>query len=88
MSDSNHGVAGVSTSGSGVYGETSVSSLTQAGVYGKGMVSGAIGVTGEANIADYPTSNSITLGTVEFSSPSGLDGALVPSNVGFFMLVF
>ncbi len=50
ISLSGAGVAGRSTSNSGVYGETQVSSLTAAGVYGKGSGSGSIGVIGEANL--------------------------------------
>lgn len=44
------GVWGKSTSNSGVFGETAVSSLTAAGVYGKGTGSGSIGVIGESNL--------------------------------------
>jgi hypothetical protein len=49
-SSSAEGVLGTSTSSSGVYGESPVSSLTAAGVYGKGTGSGSIGVIGEANV--------------------------------------
>ncbi len=50
VSSSAAGVRGASTSNSGVYGESPVSSLTAAGVYGKGTGSGSIGVIGEANV--------------------------------------
>lgn len=50
ISSSGAGVSGASTSNSGVYGQTAVSSLTAAGVYGKGIGSGSIGVIGEANV--------------------------------------
>ncbi|MEO8132587.1 MAG: hypothetical protein ABI831_01215 [Betaproteobacteria bacterium] len=44
------GVVGTSTSGSGVYGESAAASVTNGGVYGKGLGSGSIGVIGESNI--------------------------------------
>ena len=44
------GVRGASTTNSGVYGESPVSSLTAAGVFGKGTGSGSIGVIGESDI--------------------------------------
>jgi len=50
ISISGAGVSGASTSNSGVYGQTAVSSLTAAGVYGKGIGSGSIGVIGESNL--------------------------------------
>lgn len=47
------GVSGVSVTGSGVFGQSSATSTTAAaGVYGKGLGSGGIGVIGEANVAN------------------------------------
>ncbi len=47
------GVSGVSVTGSGVFGQSSATATTAAaGVYGKGLGSGGIGVIGEANVTN------------------------------------
>jgi hypothetical protein len=49
-SNSSSGVVGGSNSGTGVSGTTAAASLNHAGVFGRGVSSGSIGVTGEAGL--------------------------------------
>jgi hypothetical protein len=75
QSNSGAGVVGGSTTGTGVYGESAaVSTVAQAGVYGKGTGSGGIGVIGEANV-----DNAVGVFGLS-SSPSGF--ALYARNTG------
>ena len=85
LSASDTGVRGQSTSGTGVLGITSVSSLTSAGVFGKNLASGGIGVIGEANNGTATAGAVGVYGTSASSTGFGMYGRnLNGGYAGFF----